>query len=135
MKNIVLPICCLLLNSCTTKFQNDITNNNTEIVLDRINKSSLKKLNSKQGMGLSLLHTAVIDGKVEIVKALVNRKVDLDMISNGLTPLHIAVMDNNTILVKILLEAGADKKIGYKKLNAYDLAEINQNDEILKLLK
>ena len=26
MKNIVLPICCLLLNSCTTKFQNDITN-------------------------------------------------------------------------------------------------------------
>ena len=57
------------------------------------------------------------------------------MISNGLTPLHIAVMDNNTILVKILLEAGADKKIEYKKLNAYDLAEINQNDEILKLLK
>ena len=111
MKNLVLPIFCLLLNSCTTKFQNDITNNNTEIVLDRINKSSLKKLNSKQGMGLSLLHTAVIDGKVEIVKALVNRKVDLDMISNGLTPLHIAVMDNNTILVKILLEAGADKKI------------------------
>ena len=135
MKNIVLPICCLLLNSCTTKFQNDITNNNTEIVLDRINKSSLKKLNMKQGMGLSLLHTAVIDGKIEIVKALINRKVDLNMVSNGLTPLHIAVMDNNTILVKILIEAGANKEIKYKNLNAYDLAEINQNNEILQLLK
>ena len=51
------------------------------------------------------------------------------------TPLHIAAMDNNTTLVKILVEAGANKEIKYKNLNAYDLAEINQNNEILKLLK
>ena len=135
MRTLILSIVCVLFISCTTKFQNDITNNNTEIVLERINNSSLKKLNMKQGMGLSLLHTAVIDGKIEIVKALINRKVDLNMVSNGLTPLHIAVMDNNTILVKILIEAGANKEIKYKNLNAYDLAEINQNNEILQLLK
>ena len=135
MKIIILPIASVLFISCTTKFQNDITNNNTDIVLDRINKSSLKKLNMKQGMGLSLLHTAVIDGKIEIVKALVDRKVDLNMVSNGLTPLHIAVMDNNTTLVKILVDAGANKEIKYNNLNAYDFAEINQNNEIIQLLK
>ncbi len=135
MKIIILPISCVLFISCTTTFQNDITNNSIDTALDRINKSSLKKLNMKQGMGLSLLHTAVIDGKIEIVKALVDRKVDLNMVSNGLTPLHIAVMDNNTTLVKILVDAGANKEIKYNNLNAYDFAEINQNIEILQLLK
>jgi ankyrin repeat protein len=47
-------------------------------------------------LGLTILHTAVIANDIPIAKALINRKVNLDvktssLNNSGLTALHIAV--------------------------------------------
>ena len=129
----------LILAGCKSPIQNDIVLINGEEALVKVNAYSLRQLNQIQGLGLTILHTAVIANDIQIVKALINRKVNLDVktssINNsGLTALHIAVQSENPEMVKLLLSAGADHEIKFKDLSALDFAKISQNNEIIELL-
>ena len=129
----------LILAGCKSPIQNDIVLSNRDEALVKVNAYSLRQLNQIQGLGLTILHTAVIANDIQIVKALINRKVNLDIktssINNsGLTALHIAVQSENPEMVKLLLSAGVDHEIKFKDLSALDFAKISQNNEIIELL-
>ena len=132
-------IIILIFCGCKSPIQNDIVLSNQEDSLARINAYSLRQLNQVQGLGLTILHTAVIANDVQVVEALINRKVNLDaktssLNNSGLTALHIAVQSENVEIVKLLLSAGADRELKFKELRALDFAEINQNTQIIELL-
>ena len=97
----------LVLTGCKSPIQNDIVLSNQKNALVKINSYSLRQLNQIQGLGLTILHTAVIANDIRIVKALINRKVNLDvktssLNNSGLTALHIAVQSENPEMVKLL---------------------------------
>ena len=119
----------LILTGCKSPIQNDIVLSNQKDALVKINSYSLRQLNQIQGLGLTILHTAVIANDIPIAKALINRKVNLDvktssLNNSGLTALHIAVQSENPEMLKLLLLAGADREIKFKGLSAFDFAEI-----------
>ena len=129
----------LVLTGCKSPIQNDIVLSNQKDALVKINSYSLRQLNQIQGLGLTILHTAVIANDIPIAKALINRKVNLDvktssLNNSGLTALHIAVQSENPEMVKLLLLAGADREIKFKGLSAFDFAEIAKSNEIIELL-
>ena len=129
----------LILTGCKSPIQNDIVLSNQQDALEKVNAYSLRQLNQIQGLGLTILHTAVIANDIEVVKALISRKVNLDVktssLSNsGLTALHIAVQSESPEMVELLLSAGADHKIKFEDLSALDFAKIANNNEIIKLL-
>ena len=129
----------LILTGCKSPIQNDIVLSNQKDALVKINSYSLRQLNQIQGLGLTILHTAVIANDIRIVKALINRKVNLDvktssLNNSGLTALHIAVQSENPEMVKLLLLAGANREIKFKGLSALDFAEIAKSNEIIELL-
>ena len=66
----------LLSSGCKTQLQTDIITNNRSKVLNKINSNSLRQLNQIQGLGLTILHTAVVANDQTIVKALINRKIN-----------------------------------------------------------
>ncbi len=136
---LLVAIIVLILTGCKSPIQNDIVLSNQQDALVKVNAYSLRQLNQIQGLGLTILHTAVIANDIQIVKALINRKVNLDvktssLNNSGLTALHIAVQSESPEMVKILLSAGADHEIKFKDLSALDFAKIANNNEIIELL-
>ncbi|CAG8684548.1 2587_t:CDS:2, partial [Racocetra fulgida] len=81
-----------------------------------LNKLSLIEENdvfAKDNAGQTNLHRACQDGRLDMVKALINGGADVNIQDNaGLTPLHEAVSAHNYDIVKYLLEAGANPNIG-----------------------
>ena len=135
-------ICVILFLSigCKTRIQNDIILKNRVNALEKINSYSLRRLNIIQGMGCTILHTAVIANDVDVVKALIRRKVDLNkrmksIKSDGLTALHLAVLDRNIEIVRLLILAGADENIKYNGLSSVDLAKSSSNKDLIDLIK
>ena len=129
----------LLFIGCKSQLQRDIIKNNRSKVLEKINSDSLRQLNQVQGLGLTILHTAVIANDKTIVKALISRKINLDtkttsIRNSGLTALHIAVQEEFVEIVELLLKAGANKEIKFKNLTALDLAYFTGNQKIIDLL-
>ena len=129
----------LLLTGCKSQLQIDIIKNNRSKVLEKINSDSLRQLNQIQGLGLTILHTAVVANDQTIVKALISRKINLDtkttsIRNSGLTALHIAVQGEFVEIVELLLKAGANKEIKFKNLTALDLANFTGNQKIIDLL-
>tara|TARA_Y100001934_G_scaffold258334_1_gene328423 strand:- start:204 stop:644 length:441 start_codon:yes stop_codon:yes gene_type:complete len=125
---------------CKTPIQNDIILKKRLHALEKINAYSLRRLNITQGMGCTILHTAVIANDVDVVKALIKRKVDIDkrtqsIKSEGLTALHLAVLDRNIEIVRLLLLAGADKYIKYNGLSSVDLAKSSSNKDLMDLIE
>ncbi|MDP6891892.1 MAG: ankyrin repeat domain-containing protein [Verrucomicrobiota bacterium] len=136
---LLVAIIVLILTGCKSPIQNDIVLSNQQDALVKVNAYSLRQLNQIQGLGLTILHTAVIANDIQIVKALINRKVNLDvktssLNNSGLTALHIAVQSESPEMVKVLLSAGADHEIKFKDLSALDFAKIANNNEIIELL-
>lgn len=136
---LLLTTIVLIITGCKSPIQNDIVLTNQQDALVKVNAYSLRQLNQIQGLGLTILHTAVIANDIQIVNALINRKVSLDvktssLNNSGLTALHIAVQSENPEMVKLLLLAGADREIKFKELSALDFAKIANNDEIIELL-
>ena len=126
-------------SGCKTPVQNDIILKNKFDALEKINAYSLARLNTIQGMGCTILHTAVIANDVDVVNALIKRNVNLDkrmqsIKSDGLTALHLAVLDRNIIIVRSLLLAGADKYIKYNGLDSVELAKLSYNKDLIKLM-
>ena len=129
----------LLFIGCKSQLQTDIIKNNRSKVLEKINSDSLRQLNQVQGLGLTILHTAVVANDQTVVKALINRKINLDtkttsIRNSGLTALHIAVQEEFVEIVELLLKAGADKEIKFKNLTALDLAHFARNQKVINLL-
>ena len=54
------------------------------------------------------LHSAVIYGRLEEVRAIIDDGVDIDYRLEGKTPLLVAALDGHREIVDLLLEAGAD---------------------------
>ena len=76
-------------------------------------------INHKFPDGNTALHYALINGKYEIAKELIEcKKIDLDVLSDeGHSPLLCAVIAINPSMVKLLLEKGANPNLpGYKFL-------------------
>ena len=129
----------LLFIGCKSQLQTDIIKNNRSKVFEKINSDSLRQLNQVQGLGLTILHTAVVANDQTVVKALINRKINLDtkttsIRNSGLTALHIAVQEEFVEIVELLLKAGADKEIKFKNLTALDLAYFTRNQKVINLL-
>ena len=129
----------LLFIGCKSQLQTDIIKNNRSKVLEKINSDSLRQLNQVQGLGLTILHTAVVANDQTVVKALINRKINLDtkttsIRNSGLTALHIAVQEEFVEIVELLLKAGANKEIKFKNLTALDLAHFTRNKKVINLL-
>jgi len=129
----------LLFTGCKSQLQTDIIENNRSKVLEKINSDSLRQLNQTQGLGLTILHTAVVANDQTVVKALISRKINLDtkttsIRNSGLTALHIAVQGEFVEIVELLLKAGANKEIKFKNLTALDLAYFTGNLKIIDLL-
>ena len=136
---LLVAIIFLCLTGCKSPIQNDIVFSNQQDALSKVNSYSLRRLNQIQGLGLNILHTAVIANDIQVVKALINRKVNLDiktssLNNSGLTALHIAVQSESPEMVELLLSAGADHEIKFKNLSALDFAEIANNNKIIELL-
>ena len=115
----------LLFTGCKSQLQTDVIENNRSKVLEKINSDSLRQLNQTQGLGLTILHTAVVANDQTVVKALISRKINLDtkttsIRNSGLTALHIAVQGEFVEIVELLLKAGANKEIKFKNLTALD---------------
>ena len=132
-------ILVLLSTGCKSQLQTDIIENNRSKVLEKINSDSLRQLNQTQGLGLTILHTAVVANDQTVVKALISRKINLDtkttsIRNSGLTALHIAVQGEFVEIVELLLKAGANKEIKFKNLTALDLAYFTGNQKIIDLL-
>ena len=130
----------LLFTGCKSQLQTDVIENNRSKVLEKINSDSLRQLNQTQGLGLTILHTAVVANDQTVVKALISRKINLDtkttsIRNSGLTALHIAVQGEFVEIVELLLKAGANKEIKFKNLTALDLAYFTRNQKIIDLLK
>ena len=129
----------LLFIGCKSQLQTDIIKNNRLKVLEKINSDSLRQLNQVQGLGLTILHTAVVANDQTVVKALISRKINLDtkttsIRNSGLTALHIAVQEEFVEIVELLLKAGANKEIKFKNLTALDLAHFTRNQKVINLL-
>ena len=129
----------LLFTGCKSQLQTDIIENNRSKVLEKINSDSLRQLNQTQGLGLTILHTAVVANDQTVVKALISRKINLDtkttsIKNSGLTALHIAVQGEFVEIVELLLKAGAKKEIKFINLTALDLAYFTGNQKIIDLL-
>jgi len=69
-------------------------------------------LNDLDEAGLTLLHTAAVNGRPEVAKLLIAKGLDPDARDprtiNQYTPLHLAARENSDEVAAVLLEAGAD---------------------------
>ena len=136
---IIYVILGLLFIGCKSQLQTDVITKNRSKVLEKINSDSLRQLNQVQGLGLTILHTAVVANDQTVVKALISRKINLNtkttsIRNSGLTALHIAVQEEFVEIVELLLKAGADKEIKFKNLTALDLSNLTVNQKIIDLL-
>lgn len=99
-------------------YSNNFGDDNDSQIIHRrgLNKLSIIEEDdvfAKDNAGQTNLHRACQDGRLDMVKALINGGADVNIQDNaGLTPLHEAVSAHNYEIVKYLLEAGANPNIG-----------------------
>ncbi len=106
---------------------------NTDVALFLAKK--VNDVNYNSGMGTALM-AAVMSGKIEIVKSLIDVKADLNQTdSQGKTALIYAAFFNKNDIAKALIDAGADKtKQDSDGKTALDFATFNKNTELIILL-
>lgn len=67
--------------------------------------------------GRAPIHVAAIKGDIEIVKFLIDLRVDLDQLDQqGLSPLFMACSHRNSVTAKMLNKAGANVIVDKKRL-------------------
>jgi 26S proteasome non-ATPase regulatory subunit 10 len=60
-------------------------------------------------IGLSILHLASVEGKVEAIKTLIDQGANIEASgANGFTPLHVAVSRGQLKVMEILIDRGAN---------------------------
>jgi len=93
-------------------------------------------VHTRDHQGRTLLHQAVLSGREELVKLLLQHGADINEGDNtGLMPLHLAACANRRTIAELLMkngaETGAEDKSGQTPL---DLAMINNRGPIIDLL-
>ena len=84
----------------------------------------------------TVLHVASKSASLEIVDLLVKHKADINANDvDGFTPLHLAAMYGNIQVVKKLVELDADVNLKVGGKDATDLAQMNEETEIMEYLK
>ncbi|QLG46286.1 ankyrin repeat domain-containing protein [Costertonia aggregata] len=86
-------------------------------------------LNETQENGNTLLHLAVKENNLSLLKRLEAFDIDINQKNkDGITPLHMAAMtSNNDIILKYLISQGADKSVKTEfEESVYDLANENE---------
>jgi len=83
--------------------------------LDKLQKLIEKdgaNVNAQGNLNRTALHTAAMQGKMEIVMYLCEKGANKNMISNsGETPLHLATMNGHISVVEYLIDEGSDFSI------------------------
>jgi ankyrin repeat protein len=88
-------------------------------------------------MGANAGHKAGFWGRSEVMKLLVNHRLDINGqgLYNGYTPLHDAVSGNHLETAQVLVNAGAKTDIrGHDGKTPLDIAKENRNADMIKLL-
>ncbi|MCF8462726.1 MAG: ankyrin repeat domain-containing protein [Rickettsiaceae bacterium] len=66
-------------------------------------------INKKNEAGLTLLHTAIMFGQVEIAKLLIDKGANIDLVTtNDNSSLHFAVLFGQVEIAKLLIDKGAN---------------------------
>ena len=64
---------------------------------------------SEDHRGISVLHEAVINHHVDVIKYLINQRVNMNVFdSTGFSPLHIAAKHSNTDIMDLLIKGGSE---------------------------
>ena len=107
---------------------------NNEVAIFLIKKNADINYVSDEGTALM---AAVVKGNLELVKALLMNKANLDLTnSKGTTALMYAVQFNNYEITKLLLEYKANKTlINNEGKTAFEYAVFSNNEKIINLLK
>lgn len=94
-------------------------------------------INKEDRGGRALIHIATTRDCIKIVKYWIEKGVSIDQKNPafGSTPLSIAVANGHYELTKYLLEVGADFLYEHNKLTIEQLADHNENDQVMELVK
>ncbi|MFP2994824.1 ankyrin repeat domain-containing protein [Spongiivirga sp. MCCC 1A20706] len=95
-----------------TPLYNAVQSDNKELV------DILLNANADVNLGASLLHKAVINNSLEVVKKLVDKTANMEITNDyGNTPLALAIREDNPAIAEFLITKGAD----LKKVPTYQL--------------
>ena len=93
----------------TADLRKAIINNDTETSMALIHSLVKADLNEQDKDGITPLHLATYYGDIDIVKALIAKKVDLELKdSKGRTALHFAAKKDQLEVAEILIQEGAN---------------------------
>lgn len=107
-------------------------------IVDLLIKAGANVNQNDQWMGATAGHKAAFWGRTEAMELLIKHGLNLDARGsyNGYTALMDAITRNHNAVAKLLIEAGARIDIrGHDNLTAIDIAKMNKNDELLRLLQ
>ncbi|MCA2932043.1 MULTISPECIES: ankyrin repeat domain-containing protein [Bacteria] len=93
--------------------------------------------NQRGAVDDTVLHLAARTGAIEDMKVLIDAGADVNIAGDlGNTPLHQAAMMDQFDSVKFLLKCGAKKHLKNEfDQTPLEVAELNENAEIIRLLK
>lgn len=124
-----------------TPLEAAIANDHTDTALVLINAVSPESLQPVRGRNHPPLFLAILNENVEIIKALLAKKADVNMpclIGNFIqTPFAYAVAADNKDIAKTLLDAGADIRFeqrGVKTSDALFFAVLSRNEALCSFL-
>ncbi len=145
--SLTLPSCSAFIIENVTIWQNQLLTNGVYKNIDALKqdifnkwleayKFNIKNINKKDNRGRTALGLAAINGHVEVVKALIAGKADLDIKnSDGWTALMLAAQNGHVEVVIALIESKADLDATMKDgWTALMIAALNGHVDILKAL-
>ncbi len=93
------------------------------------------RVDSRDGMRNTPLHYAVIQGRLEVVGWLVDAGADPNAEGEDMfTPLHDAVLHGHLDIIRLLIKRGADPKLKSGMGDAFQIAEIEESAETIRIL-
>ncbi|RBQ31922.1 hypothetical protein CRU92_03915 [Arcobacter sp. FW59] len=119
----------------------NLTKKDWEDFLLRIKKANLDELINYQETGESLLHLAIKNGSLSMIRKLLDMGYDINIKDKyGNTPIYYAFMNNNNLsLIKELVSNGADLYEDYYHEKKDDVLNValrnNPNEELVNYLK
>jgi ankyrin repeat protein len=125
----------LLTSGCAVSLNEAIQKGDLDDIKSIVSEDRAK-INERDDSGNTILHNAVREGNIEIVKYLLSQDADVNIKnSGGETALQIAIYSNNEELIKYLVSNGAD--VNFK--GVYDESPLHDaimkgNIEIVKYL-
>jgi hypothetical protein len=90
-------------------------------------------VNRKDGLGVTALHYAAMDGQTGLITILLAAGADVDIQGNdSLTPIHYAAQRNNIQAVQLLIEAGAN--VNLKSNAGHNPLHLTRNEKVIQAL-